>query len=131
MSLCSVFGMLNSHRTDVLLEMKSFPFQFIRLRQSFFCFGLRLLLPSMFLMALRLQWQNCQQFIREANPFRCCVQVSRLFSDLLPSLFPCRYPFDPQSRFGHQIDNQHVGQFSYKLATFTVMTSLLDLQRSK
>lgn len=130
MPLHSVFDMLNSHRADVFVEMKSFPFQFIRFRQSLFCFGLRLLLSSTTSDG-RLQWQNCQQFIRGPNPFRCCVQVSGLFSDLLPFLFPCRYPFDPQSRFGHQIHNQHVGQFSYKLATFTVMTSLLDLQRSK
>lgn len=43
--LCSVFDILNSP-ADVILKMKYFPFQFIRLKQSLFCFGLRLLLPS-------------------------------------------------------------------------------------
>lgn len=71
--------------------------QFIRPKQTGFCFGLSSLLSSTFFfwwLTHRQQWQNCQQFIRGPNPFRCCIQVSELFSALLPFSFPFRYPFD-------------------------------------
>lgn len=72
--------------------MKSSHFQFIKPKQIVFCLSLRHMLSSIASdRSHSLQWQNCQQFIRDPNPFRCWVQVSELFSDLLPFLFPCRY----------------------------------------
>lgn len=130
----SVSGMLDAHSADALVEMKSFFFLFIRPEQSIFWFGLSVFLLSSTFSdgshtdcsdnTVSSSWGG-QTPSDVAYKFQSCFQIYFL------SCFLADIPLMPVSRFGHQIYNQHVGQFPYKLATFAVMTHLLDLQRSK